>query len=89
MYYFIVLTSIIRENQFMQDFFTKNYKTISKNFKKLRTSEGLSQEKFGEIIDCTREYVSRLENNREKASLKLILLASYKFDKDINYFFKD
>jgi len=49
------------------------YKIISKNIKNLRREQKLSQEKFAEIIGCSREYISRLENNKEKISLALLL----------------
>ena len=52
------------------------YKVIATNVKKLRLSKKLSQEKFAESINCSREYVSRLENNKEKISLAMLLQIS-------------
>lgn len=52
---------------------SRYYEIIAKNVKNLRLKQKLSQEKFAEIIDCTREHVSRLENNKEKISLALLL----------------
>ena len=56
------------------------YKIISKNIKELRISKRYSQEKFAELIGCSREYISRLENNKEKISLALLLHISCLFD---------
>lgn len=52
------------------------YKIIAANIKKLRLSKKLSQEKFAESVNCSREYISRLENNKEKISLALLLYIS-------------
>ena len=52
------------------------YEIISSNIKKLRENKKLSQEKFAESIDCSREYISRLENNKERISLSLLLKIS-------------
>lgn len=64
------------------------YKIIAKNIKILRKSKNLSQEKFAEIIECSREYVSRLENNREKISLALLLHISNIYGLEPEFFFK-
>ena len=53
------------------------YKIIASNIKKLRIKSKLSQEKFAESVNCSREYSSRLENNKEKISLALLLKISY------------
>ena len=57
----------------MQNFELDYYKIIANNIKRLRKNKKLSQEKFAESIDCSREYISRLENNKEKISLSLLL----------------
>ena len=57
----------------MQEEFSKFYKIISDNIKKLRKETGLSQEKFAEVVGCSREYISRLENYHEVAGLDFIL----------------
>jgi len=64
------------------------YKIISSNVKALRIRNKLSQERFAEIIGCSREYVSRLENNREKISLALLLKISKLFKITPQTFFK-
>lgn len=65
------------------------YKIISKNIKSLRLKLGLSQEKFAESISCSREYVSRLENNKEKISLAMLLHISEIYKQKPDCFFKD
>lgn len=72
----------------MQEVKTNYYKIISANIKLLRIDLGLSQEKFAESIGCSREYISRLENNKERISLSMLLdiaLMYHKFPED---FFK-
>lgn len=72
----------------MQDLILNYYKIIAKNIKSLRLNEKLSQEKFAECISCSREYVSRLENNKEKISLAMLLHLSIIFKKKPEEFFK-
>ena len=72
----------------MQENKLNYYKIISNNVKSLRCSIGLSQEKFAESIGCSREYVSRLENNREKISLSLLLHIAVLYQKKPEEFFK-
>ena len=64
------------------------YKIIAKNIKLLRKEAKLSQEKFAESINCSREYISRLENNHEKISLSLLLSVSKIYGKKPTEFFK-
>lgn len=72
----------------MQDKAVDYYKIIAKNIKILRSKERLSQEKFAESVNCSREYISRLENNHEKISLALLLLISEVYNKNPEEFFK-
>jgi transcriptional regulator with XRE-family HTH domain len=72
----------------MQEKSTDYYKIISKNVKSIRENAKLSQEKFAESINCSREYISRLENNHEKISLALLLLISQIYNKKPEEFFK-
>ena len=46
---------------------------ISKNIKKLRTTVKLSQEKMAEKLNCSREFISRVENKKERVSLNMLL----------------
>jgi len=72
----------------MQEKATDYYKIIANNVKILRKNAKLSQEKFAESINCSREYISRLENNHEKISLGLLLLISQVYDKKPEDLFK-
>lgn len=73
---------------YMQEKIVDYYKVIAKNVKIVRKQANLSQEKFAESINCSREYISRLENNREKISLALLLLISKIYNKNPEEFFK-
>ena len=72
----------------MQEKATDYYKIIAKNVKTIRQNAKLSQEKFAESVNCSREYISRLENNHEKISLSLLLLISQIYGKKPEEFFK-
>ena len=61
---------------------------LAMNLKYYRKLLNLSQEKFAESIGCSREYVSRLENNREKISLSLLLHIAVLYQKKPEEFFK-
>jgi len=71
----------------MQVYISEKYKLINKNIKKLRIKEKLSQEKFAESIGCSREYISRLENNKEKIGLSMLLKISFIYSKTPESFF--
>ncbi len=51
----------------------KYYAIISANIRKLRQSAKLSQESMAEKLSCSREYISRVENKKEKVSLNMLL----------------
>lgn len=72
----------------MQAKFSKYYTVISDNIKKLRTRKMLSQEAFAEIAGCSREYISRLENYHEHASLDFILNLAEIYEMNPESFFK-
>ena len=57
----------------MQEYEVMYHKIISANIKKLRKQEKLSQENLAEKLGCSREFISRVENNHEKISLKMLL----------------
>ena len=73
----------------MQERFSKYYRTISDNIKKIRIKTGLSQEKFAEQVGCSREYISRLENYHEVAGLDFILNLATIYKLDPSFFFKN
>ncbi len=73
MYSFIVLIVIYSLNKNMENKESQYYDIISKNIKKLRTAAKLSQEKMAENLCCSREFISRVENKKERVSLNMLL----------------
>ncbi len=73
----------------MQEYEVMYHKIIAKNIKKLRKHNKLSQENFAEKINCSREFVSRMENLKEKPSLKMLLKLSFLFKINPTSFFED
>lgn len=71
----------------MQKYEVMYHKIIADNIKKLRKFNKLSQENFAEKLDCSREFVSRMENMKEKPSLKMLLKLSFIFNVNPTYFF--
>ena len=49
-----------------------NFKALGKRIKDARKAEGLTQEKFAEMIDVATEYMSRIETGASRPSLALI-----------------
>lgn len=72
----------------MQKYEVMYHKIISANIKKLRKSLKLSQEEFAEKLNCSREFISRVENLKEKVSLKMLLKLSELFKVNPTYFFE-
>lgn len=58
----------------------KYHNIIAKNIKKLRINAKLSQEKMAENLNCSREFISRVENCRERVSLNMLLKIAEMFD---------
>ena len=73
----------------MQKYEVMYHKIISANIKKLRKDAKLSQEEFAEKVNCSREFVSRVENLKEKVSLKMLLKLSELFKLNPKYFFDE
>lgn len=71
----------------MQKYEVMYHKIISANIKKLRKKAKLSQEEFAEMVNCSREFISRVENLKEKVSLKMLLKLSELFKVSPKYFF--
>lgn len=63
------------------------YHKISSEIKRLRKDAKLSQEELAEKLNCSREFVSRVENNRERVSLKMIFVLSEVFNVSPKVFF--
>ena len=72
----------------MQKYEVMYHKIIANNIKKLRTNAKMSQETFAEKINCSREFVSRMENLKEKPSLKMLLKLAFLFNVQPQYFFE-
>lgn len=72
----------------MQDYIEKYYKRFANNFKTLRLENEYSQEKLAEKLNCSREYISRLENYNEKMSLQMLLKASFALKVSPEIFFQ-
>ncbi|OGI04948.1 MAG: hypothetical protein A2Y25_00645 [Candidatus Melainabacteria bacterium GWF2_37_15] len=53
---------------------------MSKNIKKYREEKALSQEELGEKVDCSREFINRVENRKEDPSLKMLLKIAFVLD---------
>ncbi len=73
MYFFIVLIVRYSFNNSMDNKEKKYHAIISANIKKLRKSAKLSQESMAEKLSCSREFISRVENRKEKVSLNMLL----------------
>ena len=73
----------------MQKYEVMYHKIISANIKKLRKDAKLSQEEFAEKLNCSREFISRVENLKERVSLKMILKLSELFKVSPKYFFDE
>lgn len=64
------------------------YKIISLNIRKLRTEGKLSQEKLAERLGCSREFISRVENQKERVSLAMLLKIAELFKVNPSLLFK-
>jgi transcriptional regulator with XRE-family HTH domain len=71
----------------MQEYEVMYHKIISANIKKFRKQSQLSQEDLAEKLGCSREFVSRIENLKEKISLKMLLKLSEVFNVNPKVFF--
>ncbi len=47
--------------------------SIAKNIRYYRKQAKISQEKLAEMVDCSREFINRIENRKEDFSLKLLI----------------
>lgn len=50
-----------------------DYESIGKRIKSYRTTKGLSQEAFGEMIFVNNQHISRIESGKSKPSLDLLV----------------
>ena len=49
-----------------------DYEIIGKELKRLRTEHAYTQEQMAEQLGCTVSFVSNVENNRAKLSLRVL-----------------
>ncbi|OGH97589.1 MAG: hypothetical protein A2039_03280 [Candidatus Melainabacteria bacterium GWA2_34_9] len=61
----------------MQEIEQKYLYNISKNIKKFRENKEFSQEFLAEQVECSREFINRVENRKEDVSLKMLLKIAY------------
>ncbi|PWL80407.1 hypothetical protein DBY21_01955 [Candidatus Gastranaerophilales bacterium] len=73
----------------MQEYEVMYHTIISSNIKKLRKEAKFSQEELAEKLNCSREFISRVENLKEKVSLKMLLKLSELFSVNPKYFFNE
>lgn len=62
-----------------------NYKELGMKIKKIRQSEGLTQDKLAEIVGCNTSHISNIENNYTKASLNVLLAIANALNTSIDY----
>lgn len=65
-----------------------NLSNISKNLKIMREERSFSQEFLAEKVDCSREFLNRVENKKEDLSLKMLLKLAYVLEVKPSDFFK-
>jgi transcriptional regulator with XRE-family HTH domain len=73
----------------MQEHEQKYFDNISKNLKKFREKKGFSQEFLAEQVDCSREFINRVENRKEDVSLKMLLKLAYILEIPLQKFFEE
>jgi transcriptional regulator with XRE-family HTH domain len=54
-------------------------KGIGQRIKELREERGLSQEKFGKMLEVTQQYVGALESGKRNPGRALVFMISRKF----------
>lgn len=69
----------------MQEFYNYN-QTISQNIRKFRLERGFSQEYLAELIDRSREHISRLETGKESIGLSSFIRLAQIFDVSLDEF---
>ena len=55
---------------------------LGKNIAKYRNEKGWSQEKLAEIVDLSREYITRVERGQKNISLKKLFAIADALDVD-------
>lgn len=73
----------------MQHYEQKYLNIVGKNIKKFRENRGFSQEKLAEEVECSREFINRVERRKEDISLRMLLRLSYILEIPPESFFQD
>jgi len=73
----------------MQENEQKYLYNISKNIKIFREKKGFSQEFLAEQVECSREFINRVENRKEDISLKMLLKIAYFLESQPQKFFDE
>lgn len=60
---------------------------IGKKIRNLRLENNLSQEKFAEYVNMSREHISCIERGKNLVSIETLYNISEYFNVDIKYFF--
>ncbi len=75
----------------MQDKFSEYeqniYTNIGSNIKIYREKANISQEKLAEEVNCSREFINRIENNKDKPGLPLLIKISFALNIPVERFF--
>ncbi len=75
----------------MQDRFTEYeqniYKNIGSNIRFYREKANISQELLAEKVNCSREFINRVENNKDKPGLPLLINIALVLDIPVEKFF--
>ena len=89
MYYFIEFLLKYSFNIIsMKNSEAKYHNIIAGNIRSLRQSKKLSQEKLAELLNCSREFISRVENQKERVSLAMLLKIAELFKVNPSSMFK-
>jgi len=62
---------------------------IGNNLRKIRKSNGYTQEKFAELIECSTRYVSDIEKDRTSPSYEVLIKICNTFKVNINDIFNE
>ena len=66
-----------------------DYKRIGERIRILRQKHGLTQEKLSEIVGCSNNHLSHIENASCKVSLGMLVNIAAVFNSSLDYFFFD
>ncbi len=59
--------------------------TLGDRIKKIRTSQNLTQEQFGELFGISRSHISGIESDKEKPSDMFVRFVAYRYGLDYEY----